>query len=72
MKIAWRIVLIIVAVAAALGAVCIGVGFMTGGNIERIMPMMDSIMEMKYGIGIDMIRGNYQTVLSELLSYLAL
>ena len=46
MKKGWYIVLIVVLVALLLGAVCIGVGFITGANTERIYSVLDD----KYSI----------------------
>ena len=42
MKKAWRIVTVIVMVALLLGAVCAGVGLMTGANGERIYSVLDN------------------------------
>ena len=41
MKKGWYIVLVVVLVALLLGAVCIGVGFITGANTERIYSVLD-------------------------------
>ena len=37
---AWKIIGIIAGIAFLLGAVCIGVGFITGGNMDRIMDQL--------------------------------
>lgn len=42
MKKGWRIITVIVMVALLLGAVCIGVGLMTGANGERIYSVLDN------------------------------
>ena len=42
MKKGWRIVISIVMVAILLGAVCIGVGVLTGANMERIYATLDN------------------------------
>lgn len=42
MKKAWRIVIAVVLVLALLGAVSIGVGLMTGADMERIYSVLDS------------------------------
>lgn len=65
MKTGWKVVLIIVAVALVIGAVSIGVGFMTGGNPERIIPAIDTAMEYRYGINIGYIMDNYQNIIAE-------
>ena len=41
MKKGWRIVITIVLVAALLGAVCVGVGLMTGADGIRIFSILD-------------------------------
>ena len=41
MKKGWRVVLVIVLVAILLGAVCIGVGLMTGGDTQRIQGVLE-------------------------------
>lgn len=46
MKKGWYIVLVIVLSALLLGAVCIGVGFITGADSARIFAVLDN----KYGI----------------------
>ncbi len=42
MKKGWRLIVIIVLVAVLLGAVCIGVGMMTGADMERIYSVVDN------------------------------
>lgn len=42
MKSGWKIILIVVVVALLLGAVCIGVGAMTGADYSRIWATLDS------------------------------
>lgn len=46
MKKGWYIVLVIVLAALLLGAVCVGVGFITGADSARIFAVLDN----KYGI----------------------
>ncbi len=46
MKRGWYIVLVIVLVALLLGAVCVGVGYITGADTARIFAVLDD----KYGI----------------------
>lgn len=46
MKRGWYIVLVIVLAALLLGAVCVGVGFITGADSARIFAVLDN----KYGI----------------------
>ena len=41
MKKGWRIIVAIVLVAALLGAICVGVGLMTGGDMSRILSELD-------------------------------
>ena len=38
---AWKIVISIVLIAILLGAVCIGVGMLTGADMERIYNILD-------------------------------
>lgn len=42
MKKAWKVVIVIVLVAFILGAVCAGVGFMTGADLPRILSVLDA------------------------------
>ena len=42
MKKAWRIIILVVLVAVLLGAVCVGVGFLTGGDMSRIYTVLDN------------------------------
>ena len=42
MKKGWKIVLVIVMVALLLGAVAVGVGLITGADMERIYRVLDS------------------------------
>lgn len=37
----WKIIIAIVLVSLLLGAVCMGVGLMTGGSLERIFANLD-------------------------------
>ena len=46
MKRGWYIVLVVVLVALLLGAVCMGVGFITGADTARIYSVLDD----KYSI----------------------
>ena len=41
MKKGWRVILIIVLVAVLLGAVCVGVGLVTGADSVRILGVLD-------------------------------
>lgn len=43
MKKGWKIILIIVLVAVALGGICIGVGSITGADWARIYSVLDNI-----------------------------
>ena len=41
MKKGWSIIITLVLVAILLGAVCVGVGLMTGGDISRVIAVLD-------------------------------
>ena len=41
MKKGWRVVISIVMIAVLLGAVCVGVGMLTGADISRIYSVLD-------------------------------
>ena len=41
MKKGWNVILVIVLVAILLGAVCVGVGLMTGGDMPRVLGVME-------------------------------
>lgn len=41
MKSGWKIIIIIVLVSILLGACCVGVGLVTGGDLDRIYQHMD-------------------------------
>jgi len=38
----WRVVLVVVTISILLGAVCIGVGLITGGEWERVYAALDT------------------------------
>ena len=42
MKSGWKIILIVVVIAILLGAVCMGVGAMTGADFTRIWATLDN------------------------------
>ena len=42
MKSGWKIILIVVIIAILLGAICIGVGAMTGADFTRIWATLDN------------------------------
>ena len=42
MKSGWNIILIVVVIAILLGAICIGVGAMTGADFSRIWATLDN------------------------------
>lgn len=42
MKKGWRVVIVIVLICLLLGGVCIGVGLMTGADMERIYSVLDA------------------------------
>ena len=62
MKKGWRIIITIVMVAILLGAVCIGVGVLTGADMSRIYNTLDS----RY-----MITQYYQWLLDSIAAYRA-
>ena len=43
MKSGWKIILLVVLIAILLGAVCMGVGTMTGADFTRIWSTLDDI-----------------------------
>ena len=47
MKKGWKVVLIVMLIAVVLGGVCIGVGSMTGADMDRIYSVLDN----RYSIG---------------------
>lgn len=55
MKKVWRIILIIVAVAIAFSAVCVGVGLITGANMGRIEDGIGQFFAETYNIDYDML-----------------
>ena len=50
MKKGWRVILIIVVVCIALGAVCAGVGMLTGAEPDRVSALLENRVEEKYNI----------------------
>ena len=42
MKSGWKIILIVVVIAILLGAICVGVGAMTGADFSRIWATLDN------------------------------
>ena len=42
MKKGWKVVLLIVLIAAVIGIVCIGVGLLTGAEVSRIKEILDN------------------------------
>ena len=65
MKSGWKIILIVVVIAILLGAICIGVGAMTGADFSRIWAMLDNRyhVEMYYKYFIE-VRNTLVTVLA--------
>jgi hypothetical protein len=47
MKKAWKIVGILVLVIIVLGAICVGVGLLTGGDSSRIYSVLDNRYNLK-------------------------
>ena len=65
MKSGWKIILIVVVIAILLGAICIGVGAMTGADFTRIWATLDNRypVEMYYKYFIE-VRNTLVTVLA--------
>ena len=55
MKKGWKIILIIVAIAILLAAVCVGVGFLTGANTARLLDGIEQFFATTYNIDFDML-----------------
>ena len=53
MKKGWRVSLIIVAICIAFGAVCAGVGVLTGADTERIGAIIERRCEDRYNLDLD-------------------
>ena len=50
MKKAWRVILVIVAIAITVGAVCAGVGMMTGADTDRIGTILEERIAEQYNL----------------------
>ena len=50
MKTGWRVILIIVVVMIAVGAICAGVGALTGADADRISSVFEREIEMRYNV----------------------
>ena len=53
MKKGWRVIPIIVAICIAFGAVCAGVGVLTGADTERIGAIIERRCEDRYNLDLD-------------------
>ena len=53
MKKGWRVILIIVVICIAFGAVCAGVGVLTGADTERIGAIIERRCEDRYNLDLD-------------------
>ena len=53
MKKGWRVILVIVAICVAFGAVCAGVGILTGADTERVGAILDRRCEERYNLDLD-------------------
>ena len=53
MKKGWRIVLLLVAICIAFGAVCAGVGVLTGADTDRIGSIIERRCEDRYNLDLD-------------------
>ena len=54
MKKAWRVILVIVVIAIAFGAVSAGVGVLTGADFDRISAAMQSHVAEHYDVDADL------------------
>ena len=50
MKKAWRVILVIVAIAITVGAVCAGVGMMTGADTDRIGAILEDKIAEQFNV----------------------
>ncbi len=53
MKKGWRVILIIVVICIAFGAVCAGVGVLTGADTDRIGSIIERRCEDRYNLDLD-------------------
>ena len=53
MKKGWRVILVIVAICIAFGAVCAGVGVLTGADTERVGAIIERRCEERYNLDLD-------------------
>ena len=53
MKKGWRVILVIVAICIAFGAVCAGVGVLTGADTDRIGAIVERRCEDRYNLDLD-------------------
>lgn len=53
MKKGWRVVLVIVAICIAFGAVCAGVGVLTGADTERVGAIIERRCEERYNLDLN-------------------
>ena len=53
MKKGWRIILVLVAICIAFGAVCAGVGVLTGADTERVGAIIERRCEDRYNLDLD-------------------
>lgn len=50
MKNGWRVVMIIVLVCIIIGAVCVGVGTLTGADPSRVTAILERTVEERYNV----------------------
>lgn len=64
MKKSWKVIIVIVLIAILLGAVCIGVGLLTGADFPRIVSILDNRYHVKvyYEYGIDLFNAIMEAV----------
>jgi len=53
MKKAWSVILVIVAIAITIGAVCAGVGVLTGADPDRIGAILEERIAEQYNVDAD-------------------
>jgi len=53
MKKAWRVILVIVAIAITIGAICAGVGVLTGADPDRVGAILEDRIAEQYNVDAD-------------------
>ena len=57
----WKVIGIVAGICLVLGIICIGVGFITGGNIDRIKTLLES------NYGLDNLRSLFEELIHKLI-----